>query len=195
MLLGCLVELVGAVLQRTLCQQIDHASATVEYPLDRLAAVYETENLDAFQAANLAGIAANHPDGLLLALRHSGRSHLDAVYIDIVEQLAGYHQLLVRQEAHAIGLFAIAQGRVHNLYEGHCPLPLAVGLFCAHILLSFIFLPLYKAFAFFHPQFAAGIAWHAPVAPGRKTDAAHFGSVGQAGALELLGEESTAEGG
>ena len=45
-------------------------------------------------------------------------------------------------------------------------------------------------FQLFHPQSRAGVGGHAPVATGGEGDGAHLGPVGQAGALELLGEET-----
>ena len=44
------------------------------------------------------------------------------------------------------------------------------------------------------PQDAGGVAGHAPVATGREADTADLGTIGQTGTLELLGEETAAEG-
>ena len=44
------------------------------------------------------------------------------------------------------------------------------------------------------PQDAGGVAGHAPVTTGREADTADLGAIGQTGTLELLGEETAAEG-
>ena len=114
-LLRRLVQLLGAMLQRTLGQEVDGATTTVGNPVDRLAAIDESQHFYAVQTVYLTGIAANHRHCLLLAIRDSRRAHLDAIYIDLVQQLASHNEFLVRQEGYAIGLFAIAQRGVHNL--------------------------------------------------------------------------------
>jgi len=43
------------------------------------------------------------------------------------------------------------------------------------------------------PESGNSIGRHAPIATGRKADAADLGTVGEAAALELLGEEAAAE--
>ena len=127
-LLGGLVQLVRAMLQRTLCQQVDDTTATVGYPIDRLPAIHKAQHLDTIQTVYLTGITAYHRHSVLLTVRHARRSHLDAVHIDLVQQLTRHHEFLVGQERDAIGLLAIAQGRVHNLYKRRLtPQPLPIG--------------------------------------------------------------------
>ena len=45
----------------------------------------------------------------------------------------------------------------------------------------------------FQPEYGRGIGRHAPIATRRKADAADLWSVGHAGTLELLAEETAAE--
>ena len=115
MLLGGLVQLLGAMLQGALGKEVDGATTTVGYPVDRQAAINKAQHLYAVQTVYLTGIAANHRYGLLLAIRHTRRGHLDAVDIDLVQQFASHDEFLVWQETDAIGLFTITQRRVHNL--------------------------------------------------------------------------------
>ena len=48
-------------------------------------------------------------------------------------------------------------------------------------------------FQFPHPQCIHRVGGHPPVSPGREGQGAHLGAVGEAGALELLGEEAAVE--
>ena len=139
MLFGCLLQLVGAMLQRALRQQVHHLSATLSNPVYRLAAIHESQHLDTLQQTIFLGIGTYLGDSLALAFRHTGRSNLNAVDVDVTEQLASHHQLLVRQERHTIGLLAIAQRSVHNLYEGHHALICIYLLCCSHASILFLF--------------------------------------------------------
>ena len=109
MLLRRLAQLLLTMLQRALGQQVDDLTAAVGNPVNALVAVHKAEHLDPLQTVYLLGIAANHPHTVLLAVAHPCRPHLNAVHIEVVQQHAGYHQLLVRQERHAVGLLAVAQ--------------------------------------------------------------------------------------
>ena len=51
-----------------------------------------------------------------------------------------------------------------------------------------------EGLGFLQPEGGTGVAGHAEVAPGGEGDGAYLGAVGQAGALELLGEEAAVEG-
>ena len=130
MLFGRFVELLGAVAQRAFDQQVDNPSATRENPVDRQVAVYKAQHLNPVELAYALGIAANHANGFLLALRHTGRSHLDAVYVDLTEQLAGNDELLVRQKAHSARLLAVAQRAVHDFHLTWNDDALRAYLFC-----------------------------------------------------------------
>ena len=116
MFLGSLLQLLRAVLQRTLGEQVDDSAATLLDPVDGAVSVDKAQHLDAPEHTVVGGIAAYHRHGILLTVRHAGRSHLDAVYIDIFQQLAGDDEFLMGQKRHAARLFAIAQGRVHDFY-------------------------------------------------------------------------------
>ena len=47
--------------------------------------------------------------------------------------------------------------------------------------------------ALVEPHFSCCIAGHSPIATGTKANATHFGAIGQARTLELLGEETAEE--
>ena len=115
MLLGCLVELLGAVLVRAFRQQVDDVTARVCDPVHAFVVVNEAQDLDAVEVSGLLGETADAGDSLFLAFRYACRGHLKPVDIYFFQQQTGDHQLLMRQEADAVGLFTVAQGRVHDL--------------------------------------------------------------------------------
>ncbi len=117
MLLGRLLQLLHAVAQRTLYQQVYHLSATVGNPVYRPAAIHESEHLNPLQHVSTVSILTYHAHSIFLTLRHSSRRHLYAVYVDITQQHTCYHQLLVGQEADATRLLTIPEGGVHYLYK------------------------------------------------------------------------------
>ena len=132
-LFGRLVQLLGAVAQRPLGQEVDHPATAVVNPVDGEVAVDEAKHLHPVQLVYLAGVAAYHLHGVLLAVGHARRGHLDAVHVDILEQHARNHQLLVRQKRHAARLLSIAQCAVHYLDERRNALVSAVHLLrCSH---------------------------------------------------------------
>ena len=132
MLLGRLLQLMSAVFQRALSQQIQRLTATLSSPVNALSAIDKTQHLYPFQFVDTGGIAANHLHRILLTLAHSCRCHLDTIHIQIAQQHARYYQLFVRQERHAAGLFAIAQRRVHYLNKGLYALVFVYLFACSH---------------------------------------------------------------
>ena len=120
------------MLQRALGQEVYHPAATRGNPFDALAAIDKAQYLDTLKESVLLGIGTDLRHSLMLALRDACRSHFDAIDIDIGEQFAGHHQLLVRQERYAIGLLTIAQRGVHNLDEGRNTLIGVYLLRCSH---------------------------------------------------------------
>ena len=95
--------------QRALSQQIDDLCATRHNPVDTLSAIHESQHFHLVEFVNPLGIAAYHADSLFLALRHTSRSHLYTVDIQVVEQHSGDDEFLVGQKAHTIGLLAVAE--------------------------------------------------------------------------------------
>ena len=71
-LLGGLLELLGAMLERTLGKEVHHTAAALVNPVDRLMAVDKAEHLHPIQLAHARRIAADHAHGVLLALRDTG---------------------------------------------------------------------------------------------------------------------------
>ena len=51
-----------------------------------------------------------------------------------------------------------------------------------------------QALQFIEPEGGAGIAGHAPIAPGREGDRTHLGAIRQAAALKLLGKKAPVKG-
>ena len=131
MLLGSLAQLLCAMLERALGEEVHRLASTLHNPVDGLVSIHKSQHLDTVGLANLTGIAANHLHRILLALRYSGRSHLDTIDIDILEESAGNHEFLMRQKRHTAGLLSVAQSAVHYLYKrlNACARP--AYLFCA----------------------------------------------------------------
>ena len=115
MLFGRFVELLGAVLVRAFRQQVDDVATRVCDPVHALVMVDEAQDLNAVQVSGLLGKAADAGDSLFLTFRDTCRGHLEAVDVYFLQQQTCDHQLLMRQEADAVGLFAVAQRRVHDL--------------------------------------------------------------------------------
>ena len=139
MFFRCLLELLGAVFQRTLCQQVHRLAATVGYPVDALSTIHKPEHFHALQLVDLLCIATDHADCLLLAFRHPSRRHLDTIHVEVVQQHTGYHQFLMRKKRDTAGLFSVAQRRVQNLHEGLDALVLAYLFCCSHSSVLFWF--------------------------------------------------------
>ena len=118
--------------QRAFRQQVDGLSPTADHPIYALTAIDETQHLHTIGLIDLGRITADHAYGLLLALRHAGRSHLNAIDVEIVEQHAGDDQFLMRQETDTAGLLAVAQRGVHNLHEGLQAIVLSYLFCCSH---------------------------------------------------------------
>ena len=132
MFLWSLVQLMRAMFQRTLCQQVDDLTTTLAYPVDRLSTIHKAQHLDTVQTIYRSCKATNGCHRFLLAFRHTSRSHLDTVYVQVLQQLASHHLFLVRQKAHTIGLLSVAQCRVHDLHKGRYPFIVVYLLRCSH---------------------------------------------------------------
>ena len=117
-LLGSLPQLLTTVLERPLCQQVERFATGTLHPVHRHMSVNETQHFHAVQTVYLTGIATYHLHSLFLAFAHPCRTHLNAIHIQVAQQHAGYHELLVRQKAHPARLLAVAQRRVHDFNKG-----------------------------------------------------------------------------
>ena len=60
MFFGHLVQLMSAMLQRALCQQVDDPAATVGYPVNTLATIHKAQYFHTLQAPRLFCCTANH---------------------------------------------------------------------------------------------------------------------------------------
>ena len=132
MLLRCLVQLVRTMLQRPLCQQVDHSSTTFSNPIYRLSAIHEAQHFDTLQQIVFLSVCTYLGHSFAFTFRHTCRSHFDTVNVNVRQQFARHYQLFVRQERYAVGLLTIAQRRVHNLHEGQDALVRIYSLCCSH---------------------------------------------------------------
>ena len=130
--LGRLLQLFLTMAQRAFRQEVDGLAATTPDPIDTLAAVHETEYFDMFEFVDLLRIAADHADGLFLTFGDTGRGHLDAIDIEVVEEHTGDDELLVGQETDTAGLLTVAQGGVHDLHERSQLLVFSYLFCCSH---------------------------------------------------------------
>ena len=131
MLLRSLAKLLCAMLERTLGEEVYRLTTALYNPVDRLVSIHKSQYLHTVGLAYLLGITANHLYRILLALRHSGRSHLDTIDVDILEERAGNHQFLMGQERHSASLLSVAQSAVHNLDKRLYAGAWTAYLFCA----------------------------------------------------------------
>ena len=112
-----LLQLVFAVSARAFAEQVDDVPAARADPVDGGMVVHEAQHLHAVQQSVFRGPGADVAHGLVLAFRYPCRGHLDAVNPDVAQQRLGDVQFLLRQERHSAGLFAVAEGRVHDFYQ------------------------------------------------------------------------------
>ena len=134
MLIGGLLELLGAMLQRAFRQQVQRLTSTFGNPVHTLAVIHEAEHLYPIQLVDLLCITADHLYGLFLAVGDTGRSHLDTVHIQIVQQHTGHHEFLMRQEGYTTGLLAVAQGGIQDFHKGLDTLVTVYFLCCSHVM-------------------------------------------------------------
>ena len=113
-----LLQLIMAVLLRALAQEVDDAAAGGAYPVDGRMPVHEAQHFDTGQEVAARRPVADDFDGVTLSLGDAGRCHLHAVHLEFLQQQAGNHELLVGHEGHSAGLFAVAEGGVHDFYYG-----------------------------------------------------------------------------
>ena len=110
-----LLQLLAAVMQRALCQQINHARADGGGPVDRAVHVDEAENLHAIGHPLRLGVLNDRFHRASLALADASRGDLDAVHLHRFEQAPGDRALLLGHHRDAFGLLAVAQRRIHHL--------------------------------------------------------------------------------
>ena len=114
-LLVRLPQLLAAMMQRPLRQQVDDTRANGLRPVDGSIAVDEPQNLDAIGPALRVGVVDNRLHRAALALADARRRHFDAIDLDGLEQPLGDGALLLRHHRDALGLLAIAKRRIHHL--------------------------------------------------------------------------------
>ena len=115
-LLGRLLQLLRAMLQRALTQEIEHPAARPVNPVDRRAAVYKPQYLHLREQIAPLCPVADHLHRFKLPFRHPRGSHLHTVHLQVLQQQTGNHHLLVRHERYPARLLAVTQGSVHDFY-------------------------------------------------------------------------------
>ena len=109
------LQLLAAMMQRALRQQVDDARAHRRRPVDGSIAVDEPQNLDAIGPALRVGVVDNRLHRAALALADARGRHFDAIDLDGLEQPLGDGALLLGHHRDAFGLLAIAKRRIHHL--------------------------------------------------------------------------------
>ena len=117
MLLKCLLQLELAMPLTALAEQVDVAASTIINPIERRLSIHKAQHLHPIEHVTLTSPTADALHGFLLTVRHTCRSHLNAVHIQLRQEHARNQQLFVRHKAHAIGLLTVAERSVHDFYE------------------------------------------------------------------------------
>ena len=116
MFFGSFLQLLGAMFQRSLAQEVQHLTAGLTYPIDRSLPVHESKHLHLMQMIASSRPFANHANGLHLSIRHTSRGHLHPINLQVFQQRAGNHQFFMRHKRYSAGLFTIAEGCIHDFY-------------------------------------------------------------------------------
>ena len=112
-----LLQLELAMTLTALAEQVDVAASAVVNPIERGLAIDKPQHFNPVEHVALTSPSADALHSFLFPIRHTCRCHFDAIHIQFGQEHAGNQQLLVRHKAHAVGLFAIAERRVHDFYE------------------------------------------------------------------------------
>ena len=99
---------------RALAKQIQVSTTRFVNPIYGSMSIDKSQHLYPIEHTCTTCPATNIANSIFLAIRHTCRSHLYPIDIDILQQSTGYHELLVRHETNTAGLFTIAQCRVHD---------------------------------------------------------------------------------
>jgi hypothetical protein len=112
--LGRHVELAATVALRSLDQEVEHAPARLDDPVDGRGAVAVAEDLDAGAQALLARPLGDQAGGLAFPLGDAAGRDLDAVDSHVLQQQPRQLQLFRRGVGHVRGLLSVTQGHVHH---------------------------------------------------------------------------------
>ena len=111
-------QLFAAVFERPLRQQVHHAAPGLAEPVERHAAVDESQRLDAVGITLRGSPFGDAAHGLLLALRNPRRGYLDAAHAQFFQQQPGDGEFFAGVERNPRRLLAVAQRGIHYLYAG-----------------------------------------------------------------------------
>ena len=118
-LLHGLLQLSFAMLPGTLAQQVDTLAPALGYPVHAGVSVHESQHFHPRELPSLSGPSADTLYSLHLSFGDTGRSHLYAVHIEVLQECSRNDQLLMGHKTHSAGLFAIAECGIHYLYALH----------------------------------------------------------------------------
>ena len=116
-LLECLVQLAFTMLPAPFAKEVHALAAALHNPVHALRLIHKTEHLYPIELAILTRPTRDALHCLHLTFRNTSACHLNPIYIQVLQQSTRNHQLLVRHEADAAGLFTIAKRGVHYLYR------------------------------------------------------------------------------
>ena len=111
-----LPQLNAAMVFGALGEQVDDLSAARLDPVDRLAAVDETEDFHRLEAAAVLGPLQDADDCVAFALRNAGRTDFETVHLQAVHEHFGQFEFLGRSEGDAGSLFPVAQRGIHHFH-------------------------------------------------------------------------------
>ena len=117
MFLDSFMQLALAMFTTSFTQEIHVPAPALHNPIHTRFSINETKYLYPIEPPCLTRPTRYTLDGFHLPFRNTGTCYFDTIYIEVLQQCAGNHQLLMRHKAHAIRLLAIAQRRIHYLYH------------------------------------------------------------------------------
>ena len=106
-------QLAAQVAEGAFGQEVHAAASHAGNPVHRCAVVHESEDLHPVQETGRSRPAADMGAGFPFAVRDAGRSHLNPVNLEFLQQQTGYGQFLVRIERDTGGLLSVAEGGIH----------------------------------------------------------------------------------
>jgi len=113
-------QLFAAVFERPLCQQVHHATPGLAEPVERHAAVDESQRLDAVGITLRGSPFGDAAHGLLLALRNPRRGYLDAAHTQFFQQQPGDGEFFAGVERNPRRLLAAARAIENQLFVVSC---------------------------------------------------------------------------
>src|SRR5690606_29507643 len=117
MLFRCAAQLSLNVFERTFAKKVHNLASCAVNPVQRLVVVDKAENFNSFEEPIVLSPSKNFTGPLKFPLRNPRRCDLDAIDANFLEQHFSDVELFGSCIGNPGGLFAIPQGRVHDLYK------------------------------------------------------------------------------